>query len=569
MRKLSCVVIVIYLWTVLSGFTQSPALTIEYTPEDAAIYFMDTLKEGSWQYVANLCTDPDEFVKWTPPFVTKYLVFPSIDDIAVKQVKVIGDTAEVILSLSAADFGFIDEVGFTLADNFLWELCLADEYAAEDSVVDENWVWLINGSSDLMTQVRQHRKQNEIPFSLKNVQGKWLIDLAATKKLRQMPSLEFAPLSYGRLSYDYAQKRYYALDALHEKVISNILDMEWDNWMQSITADDLFAALGQPKWNVWLRLQAQGDAEGLYGFSASDSKVQCAPGLVKYPVFGFTVQDRHWAVIGGQLRGVLEMHVPEATEKPLGDISIHCRRRMNLWTPLYYEEELSFSLDDVPYDSGCPKDGVSITVNHCMRVEKAELDITNRKLKSDNMGSMMENAFYTDSPDDTVLFNAYKEIGDLPLLNNEYALYRLEGTMRKEQGEFGVYDVTFDLATPVHGVWVEAFEQCSSECGEIVGNNLMGAESTCLEKLQSSFDVMVLVRIDGRSEQELNTLLRSLQIAATFSCEEWNFSYEQHGTTTRIGPRSTLPIDLSNMEYWPGTAEDLPRDDTIYADAGK
>ena len=171
MRKLCCTVIVICLWTILSGFTQSPALTIEYTPEDAAIYFMDTLKEGSWQYAANLCTDPDEFVKWTPPFVTKYLVFPSVDEIAVKQAKVSGDTAEVILSLSAADFGFIDEVGFTLADSFLWELCLSDEYAAEDSIVDENWVWLINGSSDLMAQVRQHRKQYEMPFALKKGAG--------------------------------------------------------------------------------------------------------------------------------------------------------------------------------------------------------------------------------------------------------------------------------------------------------------------------------------------------------------------------------------------------------------
>ena len=240
---------------------------------------------------------------------------------------------------------------------------------------------------------------------------------------------------------------------------------------------------------------------------------------------------------------------------------------MNTWTPQYFEEELSISLKGVPYDSGFPESGVSFTADHFIRVKEANRMKYGIRTAGDTLGKLMVDEFDSDNPDDSVFLNVPAGISDLPVLNSEYALYRLEGTMKKEQGDFGVYDVTFDLATPVHGVWVEAFEQCSSECGEIDGNNLMGAESTCLEKLQSSFDVMVLVRIDGRSEQELNTLLRSLKIAASFSCEEWDFSYEQHGTTTRIGPRSALAIDLSQMELWPGTVMDIPRAETIYADS--
>ncbi len=567
MRKLCCTVIVICLWAVLSGFAQAPTLAMENAPEDIAIWFMETLQEGSWQYAANLCTDPDEFHKWTPPFVTKYLVFPSVDEIAVKQAKVSGDTAEVILSLSAADFGFIDEVGFTLADSFLWELCLSDDYAAEDCIVDENWVWLINGSSDLMTQVRKHRKQYEIPFSLKNVQGKWLIDLMATKKLRQVDSLELAPLSYGRLSYDYAQKRYYIKHARYNDALWVPADMEWGKWLQSVTADEVFDALGQPKWNVWLRLKTQGDAHGLYGFSVSDSKSQCESQLVEYADFGFTVQKRYWATIGGQTRAVLEMYIPEADGKPLGNIPIQCRRRMNTWTPLYFEDELSISLEGVPHDSGLSEGGISFTADHFMRVKEASRMKYGIRTAGDTLGKLMVDEFDSDNPDDSVFLNVPAGISDLPVLNSEYALYRLEGTMKKEQGDFGVYDVTFDLATPVEGVWVEAYEQCSSECDEIDRFDLMGAESTMREMLQSSFDVQVLVRIDGRSEQELNTLLRSLKIAASFSCEEWDFSYEQHGTTTRIGPRSALAIDLSQMELWPGTVMEIPRAETIYADS--
>ncbi len=561
MQAIRYAMAVLYLAAALGSPAQWTDGITEIGPEEEAIYFMEALQEGGWQYAANYCTDPDEFEKWTPPFVTKYLVFPSVDDIQVKQALVSGDTAEVTLSLTAADFDAVGKDGYALGEDFLYSLCLSDEYATENVLNDENLMWLINGSGELMAQLKQHRKQYEIPFALKNVQGEWLIDLTATKELRQPDALAVAPLSYGTLSQDYAQRRYYVKDALYSKALSYPEDIPWGDWLQSITVDAVFAALGQPVWNVWLRLQAQGDAEGLYGFSAGDSGAQCAPGLVEYAEFGVSVRDRRWATIGGQACGVLEMHIPGAGSGPLGDIALQCRRRMNIWTPLYFEEGLIFSLSGVPYDSGYPAGGVSFEINRFLRFGE-----DNGMSKDDTLGQWMANELAHQDSAYYVFQDMPEGIGDLPVINSEYALYQLEGTVKKEQGDFGVYDVTFALQTPADGVWVEAFEQCSSECDAIDSFDLMGAESTAREKLQGGFDLLVLVRMEGRPEQELAALLSSLKLSATFSCEEWNFCYEQHGTTRRIGPRTTLPVDLSNMEYWPGTLFDLPRAERIYAD---
>lgn len=542
-----------------------PALADSSKPEETAVIFAEILAEGGFQHASRFVFEPDKFTSWIPPAVTQYIVFPSISDIQVKDVQVNGDTAIVTLSMSAINFDAATEMGGTLRDDLLYSLNLSYEYATLDELYEENLVWLIQGSTEFMQEALKHKKLYEIPYVLKDTGEEWKIDLAATLDRWHAVTATVSPVSYGTLTYDYAQRRYYMWEPFYDGLLTCTDDADWDLWLHRLTTDEIFSARKTPVWNVWMRLTAKGDTDGLYGFTVDSDTASCETLPVSYPDYDTNVADRHWVTIHNEQRAVLEMYLPKENGKPLSGYTVHCRQRSNIWTPMYYETELSFPLADVPYDPGCPKGGASFTVDHFMRVGSAVHKSIDRTIVTDTLGTLMENEYDYEYTDDSIFLNVPEEIADLPIVNREYALYRLEGTIAKESGDFGVYDVTFGLASPVDGVWVEAYEQCSS-CDAIDGSNLMGKENIFHETLRRAFDVQVLVRIDGRTDDQLEVLLRALPITASFSAEEWDFCYEQHGTTTRIGPRTTLPVDTSVMARWTGTLEDLPRAKTVKAE---
>lgn len=530
--------------------------------EETAVFFLESLSEGGFKRAARFCVDPDKFQNWAPPAVTQYLVFPSIRDTHVKDVTVNGDTATVTLSMSAIDFDAVMELGGTLREELLYNLNLSNEYATLDALYEENLVWLIHGSTEFMQEANKHRKLYEIPYVLRDTGEEWKIDLAATLDRWHTATATVTPVSYGTLTYDYAQKRYYADDALYDGLLTCPNDADWALWLHGLTTDEIFSAKKTPVWNVWLRLTAEGNTDGLYGFTVDSVTAFCETLPVAYPDFDSNVIERHWVSIHNKQRAVLEMYIPVKSGLPLPGYTVHYRQRSNIWTPLYYETEHSFPLADVPYDPGCPKSGVSFTVDHLMRVGTVVRKNMDGTITADTLGALMENEYDYEHTDDSIFLSVPEGIADLPIVNSEYALYRLEGTVSKESGDFGVYDVTFALASPVDGIWVEAYEQCSS-CDAIDEFDLMGKENIFPETLLSAFDVQVLIRIDGRTDDQLETLLRTLPIMASFSAEKWDFCYEQHGTTTRIGPRTILPVNTSDMVRWAGTLKDLPRAETV------
>ena len=66
-----------------------------------------------------------------------------------------------------------------------------------------------------------------------------------------------------------------------------------------------------------------------------------------------------------------------------------------------------------------------------------------------------------------------------------------------------------------------------------------------------------MVRPEGRSEAEIGRLIRSLDITVTFSGEKWNMIYEQHGTTTGIGPRSQEKLRMEGVVKGEGILRSL------------
>ncbi len=526
-------------------------------PEERAVIFMEALQEGSWKRASRFCTDPSVLKSWTPPAVTRYMVFPLLRDIKVKDVKTEGDTAYVTLSVSAVDFDapFMDDWPFR--DDLISELSLSDEYATLEELYEEDLVWLIHGSGDFLQEADKHRKTVEIPYALKKTEDEWLIDLKATLEGWHASIAKVTPLSYGTLTYDYAQKRYYARDAMDSKGLSIPKDKDYSQWLRDIPVEEIFAAMHTPVWNVWLRLTADSEAEGVYGFTVDSNAAGSESRPVIYADFDFNITVKHWVMISGVRRATLEMYIPHEAGQPLDGYTVRYRQRFSIWSPMYYETESSFKLSNVPYDPGYPQDGVTFTANQFMRVGPAIDTRANHSGPADTLGVLMENEFDNDSYDICVMPGVPDGIGDLPILNKEYALFRLQGETRKTSGDYGVYDVTFGLSAPVDDVWVEAYEECN-QCDEIDGCSLYGTESGLMEEtLQSSFDIQVLVRIDGRTDAELNAFVKSLPLTATFSAEEWDFSYEQHGTTSRIGPRTTLPVDTSRMTLWEGTLDEL------------
>lgn len=547
--KRACLLLAVLVPMVVFGLCAPCALALEWGPEDMAVHFVEVLATGDWVWASNLCTDPKDIEGRSPPFVTKYLVFPSISDVKVVDVRESDDTAAVTLSMSAVDFDAVTEDGYTLRDWFVGELNVSDVYAPETMRNDSAIISLLRGANGLTEALRQHTKRYEVPYILRRVEGEWemewVVDMKATVAGWGISAVSVAPVSYGTLTHDYAQRRYYAQDAYDDRLFTLPDGLPWDTWLRNIPVEEIFSATGKLIWNVWLRLAAEGDAEGLYGFSVSPAQADCETLPAHFYGFGNVVEHKRWITISNRRRGVLEMHLPIKEGEPISGYTVSARRHMNIWMPMYAEETLSFPLEDVPYESLCPPGGVSFAVQHFMKIREGG-----------TLGELMaheDDVGYADS----IFPDAPEGIGGLPVLNDAYALYRLQGTMEKVPGDFGAYDVTFALARPVDGVYVEAYEQCSM-CDAIDGFDMMGAESTCDETLHRAFDVQVLVRIDGRTEEELEELLRALPLTATFSCEEWDFCYEQHGTTTRIGPRTTVDIDTSRMAFWPGTTHDLP-----------
>ena len=63
--------------------------------------------------------------------------------------------------------------------------------------------------------------------------------------------------------------------------------------------------------------------------------------------------------------------------------------------------------------------------------------------------------------------------------------------------------------------------------------------------------------MQGREDADMDALLKTLAIRASFSAEKWNISYEQGGLTTAIGPRSAAMADMQPIVRGEGVLSDI------------
>ena len=75
----------------------------EGTTEAVALRFFTALTSGDYETAAAACLNGDDVRAWNPPLITREIVYPSVQNIAVKQTKIEGRTAQVMLCATAVD----------------------------------------------------------------------------------------------------------------------------------------------------------------------------------------------------------------------------------------------------------------------------------------------------------------------------------------------------------------------------------------------------------------------------------------------------------------------------------
>lgn len=508
----------------------------EDAPGNVALRFQEALKETDWALAASLCLDGEMLTTWSPPEHMRYAVYPSIEDVALKDVQRMDDCAVVTLSLTAFDLTQEEDfVNKTVGLENLYQPDTAEEIALR--------------LHSMLQDLEYTRRKFEIPYVLRPAEDTWKVDLASTlARWPYEPAPAVSAVSYGIMDYDSALLGYFVDEAVSSGSLKHPDDVDGIRWRASLTADEVFDALGEPVYNVWLRLTADAPAEELTDFSLAGGACRGAPERYFDYTYPPKILVRHWVAANGGESAVLLAALPLEGKEDLRGYTLSCRRRLNNGLPFYREETLSLPLEGVPYEEAVPPDGVRFTLNRFLRLREGLYpDWWNQAVSVETLGQLLADEY--DDGGYPVWLNLPEDIADLPLTNDRYALYRLQGTITKAPGDFGVYDVTFTSQT--EGVFVEAFEYCGS-CYAIDNFDLAGAQSGLRERLQIPIDLTVLLPIEGRSEAELEEALRSLRMTASFSGEEIDYCYEQHGTTTRIGPRSSVVVDLYALERWEG-----------------
>lgn len=508
----------------------------EDAPGEIALRFQAALKANDRALAAALCLDGEALASWAPPEHMRFAVYPSIEDAALASVERSDACAVVTLSLTALDL--TQEEAFVNKTEGLENLYQPD--SAEEIALRLN----------AMQQELEHtRRAFSIPYVLRPVGDTWKVDLAATlSRWPYEPAPAVSVASYGILEYDSALLSYFIDEALLAGSLECPEDADWVQWRASLTADEVFGALGEPVYNVWLRLTADTPAEELTDFCLAGGACRTAPERYFDYVDPPDILARHWVGVGGRENAVLLAALPLEGKGDLCGYTLSCRRRLNSGLPFYREETLVLPLEGVPYAEAVPAGSVRFTLDRFFRLQEGlYTQRWGQTVPVETLGQLMVDEF--DGGGEPVWLRLPEDIAGLPVTNDRYALYRLQGTLAKASGYFGVYDVTF--TTQTEGAFVKAFERCGT-CDAIDVFDLPGMHSGRQELLQIPVDLTVLLPIEGRTEDELEDALRNLDITASFSGEKIDYCYEQHGTTTRIGPRSSIAADLSSLSRWDG-----------------
>ena len=482
----------------------------ENTPEMAAQGFFVALTKGEYTQAADFCVDGEAVRQWNPPLFTKMFVYDMVQEISVSGVEETGDGALAMLCVTALDMEN-EEVAYETAAALMDRLATAAEYETD-----------LEYAQVVQDHYRDFTAEYTVPVHVVQKNGAWLVDTEKTFALwRGDVPLCVRVASYGHITYDEATLKY--------------VDEEGE----------------VPPWQIWLRLESKNDEEGLGEFSLEGGACdQSLERHMAFDAFGFYGAYQRWHPYNGAYHAVLRMeNLPETGV-------LHALRRFNLDAPTYVEEQVSIPFENVPYYSGVPENSVRFSMQRYTRItEEAEMKRWGGKVTYQlrTIGDWL---------DRYEIYGVWKwaemteEIRKLPVVNDQYALYMLQGVMEKAAGHFGVYDVAFASFGP-------EMVPTMLECNECPVNDMryFGAESNVCDTAQASFAIPVLIPLQAGADAE--ETLRAMQLQATFSGELIDYIGE-HDSATRLGPRTSLPVDLSGMQYWEGSVLDMPEPEETY-----
>lgn len=327
---------------------------------------------------------------------------------------------------------------------------------------------------------------------------------------------------------------------------------------------------GEPQrreFNTWLRLdstESRAALETLSDFRVVKGRAVCARLPVPLIVWsdgldGETAEEEdgigpgrlHFLKKTGFNRAALDLRLEEGEE--IGSLTIACTRTRQDGT----QETITLPLAGLRMDMGYPEGGAAFEAKTCAPFRY----IPDRQFggsaggKPLTLGSLLKEWLYQPMPE------LPKALADLPNDAGRFSLYLIEGSIQKQPGDFGVYDVTFALENAPAGLYLAAYEECGS-CDEIDAFDMAGGDvllphglwegrdwyaSRLEETVSRDFHVLLLADSSLYTASQLEQLLPGLQIRASFSAEKWNMSYEQHGITTAIGPRSSELIQMRHI----------------------
>lgn len=475
---------------------------------DAAQGFFTALTKGEYAQAASYCADGEMVKKWKPPLVTKLFVYDMVQNIAVSQVQATDEEALVTLCVTGLDIQ---------NEDVLWDIIgEVRDFLAMDVEYEESWDYLW----EIQQRAKEFLTEYAVPVYVVRQNGVWVVDDAATFDLwRGDAPLTVRAVSYGYIMYDEATLAY--------------ADKEGE----------------VPPWNIWLRLESEADEEGLGEFSLEDGS--CAASLERhydYHAIGYNLVFQRWKKNNGVYHAVLRMeNLPEAGV-------LHALRRFNLDSPTYVEQQISIPFENVPYYSGVPEQAVVFSIQHYARISE-EVQVQGYQ-KTKTLRTIGDWLAHYERHGVWKWAELTPEMCDLPISNEQYALYMLHGTVQKAEGCFGVYDVLF----AAQGKGIVPLKR---ECGMCPVNEMRyyGAETNYWDTAQGSFQLPVLIPLqEGIDPDEM---LRSLQITATFSGELIDYIGE-HDTATRLGPRTSTPVDLGEMQRWEENPLYMPESKTEY-----
>ncbi len=333
-----------------------------------------------------------------------------------------------------------------------------------------------------------------------------LLCLILTGCISLAQAFDLRATSYGPMRLDYATRRYYVGDH-----VSRYQE-------------------GDPLPNIWLRLDSRESLEelnSLTDFRVIKGRAMC--GVLPVPLLTADMNNdwgrAYFRPMAGFNRAALDIRLEEGEK--LGNVTIACQRQLKNGQT----ETLILPLKKVKLDMLYPKGGLRLSAGRFspFRFER----FPDWSALPATLGNILEYEANQHIP------GLPERISELPWDSQAVQLFLIEGKMLKKTG-FPVFDVLFSAQNPPEGFYLAEYQHCAS-CSEIDDFD-MGEQ--CREK---DFAILLLVEPLGRSEAEIEGLIKALEVTASFSVEQWNILHEQHLTTTGIGPRSEEAVQMAGI----------------------